>query len=343
VKAALAKRLVANGLHKSGLLRVYAGVRLKNASVVLTYHRVLPREQALGTWSHPAIVVTRETFERQMLALREFFRILTLDEFARHFRERRPFVKPSCLVTFDDGWLDTYVEAWPILRGLGIPATVFLPVRLVGTSRPFWQEELSSLLFRVWRAGRGAFLQPDCHRLLASLDAPALLEVDSRRIRSTIHAVVARLKGRVDTDPWEVTKAWAAVLGTETGGEPIERLMNWDQVREMNREGISFGGHGSSHRILTRLSEAEAQREVAESFRLLSEQLGVRPRAFCYPNGDYGAAVTRSVEHTGYSLAFSTIRGATTIGCDPFALPRVNVHERSGADVASFLALTTGF
>lgn len=342
MRVALAKRLVANGLHKSGLLRMYAGVRLKDASVVLTYHRVLSGERVRETWSHPAIVVRRETFEHQMLALRQFFGILALDEFVQHVREGRPFAKPSCLVTFDDGWLDTYEEAWPILQRLGIPATVFLPVSLIGNSRPFWQEELSALLFRAWRAGRGGGGHPECRRLLAALDVPALFDVDSRGIRSAIHAAVVRLKGRGDVDPWRVIESWTAALGSETGSTPVERLMGWDHVREMSRAGISFGGHGSSHRILTRLSEGEAEREVSESFQILTEQLGSCPRAFCYPNGNWSPSVAKSVERCGYTLAFSTIRGATTAGCNPFAVPRVNVHQRAGADVASFLALTTG-
>jgi len=342
VRVALAKRLVANALHKSGLLGVYAGVRLRNASVVLTYHRVLPDAQARNTWSHPAIVVSRETFERQMLALRRFFRILTLDEFDQRVRDGGSFGHPSCLVTFDDGWLDTYEEAWPVLQRLGIPATVFVPVSLVGTSRPFWQEELSALLFRAWRAGRGGGRHPELPRLLGSLDAPELFDGDARGIRSAIHAAVIRLKGRRDVDPWQVIESWTAVLGPGTGDAPVERLMDWSQVGEMSRGGISFGGHGSSHRILTRLPEAEAEREVAESHHTLTEQLGFRPRAFCYPNGDWSPAVAKSVERCGYSLAFSTVRGATTAGCDPFAVPRVNVNQRAGADVASFLALTTG-
>ena len=59
------KRAAAGVLYYSGLLWLYAAIRLRRRAVVLMYHRVLP--SGADTYSHDGIIVRPETFARQML------------------------------------------------------------------------------------------------------------------------------------------------------------------------------------------------------------------------------------------------------------------------------------
>ena len=86
---------------------------------VLMYHHVNPNKGDLVT-------VTPEVFEGQMRCLRDGgYRSLTLDDLVAHLRGGAIPGK-SVAVTFDDGWLDNYRFAFPVLRKYGIRATVFL-------------------------------------------------------------------------------------------------------------------------------------------------------------------------------------------------------------------------
>jgi peptidoglycan/xylan/chitin deacetylase (PgdA/CDA1 family) len=144
-----AKWLAVHVLHVLGLLWVWKLVAMRQRAVVLAYHRVLPREAWQRSWSHRGIVVTPETFDRQMRFLRKHFQVLSAAEFLKLMAAGEAFPRAACLVTFDDGWIDTYTEALPVLRRHGIPALVFLPSAYIGTGALFWQERMGSILHTI--------------------------------------------------------------------------------------------------------------------------------------------------------------------------------------------------
>ena len=60
------------------------------------------------------------------------FNFYTASELIDYFREHGSFPHKGLAVTFDDGWKDNYANAFPVLRGLGIKATIFLVSSCIG-------------------------------------------------------------------------------------------------------------------------------------------------------------------------------------------------------------------
>ena len=107
-------------------------------------------------------------------------------------------------------------------------------------------------------------------------------------------------------------------------------MLNWDQMREMNRGGIDFGCHTQSHPILTSLSDAELYAELRQSKARLEDELSCTVRPFAYPNGrpgDFDERTRQAVRATGFSSACTTIAGRVAAGTDAFQLPRVAVVD----------------
>lgn len=91
---------------------------------VLMYHHVTP--------SGGAINVSPENFRQQLAWLRAHgYQSLNCQQFAAHLAGK-PAPKRSVLITFDDGYLDNYVYAWPLLREFGFHAVIFLVTGWVG-------------------------------------------------------------------------------------------------------------------------------------------------------------------------------------------------------------------
>src|SRR5438067_812363 len=96
--------------------------RLQGRVLILGYHRVLAADDVCRHVVQPGMYVHDHVFEAHVRFLREHFRIITFTEFLRRQRTREWEGRERyCLITFDDGWVDNYVSAYPILRGYQIP------------------------------------------------------------------------------------------------------------------------------------------------------------------------------------------------------------------------------
>jgi peptidoglycan/xylan/chitin deacetylase (PgdA/CDA1 family) len=120
-----------------------------------------------------------------------------------------------------------------------------------------------------------------------------------------------------------------ANLWDEAYGEVIP-LMGWQEIRQLRDEGIIFGSHSMSHRLLTSLSFKEILQEGERSRTLLERGLGVPVTAFAYPYGDFNAEVEHLIGACGYMVGLSCRLGLSRFQDRLLALPRIVVM---GSDV----------
>lgn len=106
---------------------------------VIQYHKIdRPAADARvrGGYTPPA------RFARQMAYLKRLgFVFYTASELMLHFRERGEFPSKALTLTFDDGWRDNYTNAFPVLKRLGIKATIFLVPSCIGQTSAKAQAE----------------------------------------------------------------------------------------------------------------------------------------------------------------------------------------------------------
>jgi peptidoglycan/xylan/chitin deacetylase (PgdA/CDA1 family) len=338
------KRVLTAALYYSGLLRLWLAIALRRKAVVLMYHRVLTAEERARSASHPALIVDRETFARQMAALRRYLVVLSVTELAERLASGAPIPDGACIITFDDGWRDNFTNALPILRQHQLPALVFLPANFIGGTRVFWQETMVHLLTRALRAVRaGDAVAARIPARLEPFGLDFLLSVADEDLRDAIFRAVDRLKR---TDPARVSTLigdLAADLGVALDDfAAVDGFMNWEQVREMAQHDVTFGGHGAEHRLLTYVSPDEARAEIGASRAMMAARFADTVPTFSYPNGFFTPEIADEVRSSGYRLAFTTDRGFVRTGDNPFTLGRLNVHEGMTDTTPMFLARVAG-
>ncbi len=142
--------------------------------------------------------------------------------------------------------------------------------------------------------------------------------------RATLYPVALRDDG---TD-------WAARKKPHhNSGELVrEPKLTGDQIRDMLATGCwELGAHTLTHPLLTALTDAERQTEIAGSRQRLQEQFGVPVESFAYTFGIFGPADRAAVEQAGFTTAVTTEPGAPSMPlADCLTIPRIKISGKEG-------------
>lgn len=99
------------------------------------YAKSLPVVMHHFVSGYPGLSMTPELFEENCdVMTKHGWRGISLEEAETFLLKKRPLPKKSFLLTLDDGYLDNYVYAWPILRKYGHHGVVFAVADYVSES-----------------------------------------------------------------------------------------------------------------------------------------------------------------------------------------------------------------
>ena len=291
--------------------------RAETSVRILYYHRV-------NEDGHPFFdAISTSVFEQQMRYLARHYKVVPLGEATRLLEEGgRPEMVVA--VTFDDGYRDNYANAFPILKRYGLPATIFLTTGSLDSGEPLWFERLAEAIQKTTR---------ECIDL--EIDIPRRFWLRTERERLDSNAQIFGLLRQMDTATCQEHLAEVLrLLGPVAASERRNRMLTWDQVREMKAHGIDFGGHTVNHPFLSRLTPDQALWEVSECKRRIEAELQHPAGYFAYPNGqpeDFAASNKELLRVAGYRAAVTTIWGMNYQSTDRMELRRGGPWETSPA------------
>jgi peptidoglycan/xylan/chitin deacetylase (PgdA/CDA1 family) len=258
------------------------------------------------------MILTDRTFEKLLECLHRRFQVTSLDDL--FIRESPETTKPKCLLTFDDGWSDTYNRAFPLLKKFSMPAMVFVTTGTVGQQRGSWVEQLR----KAWRKSS--------YRA-AILSGANTLDKERARYFSKVEEIVDWLKRMPAQERDSILGQLLPGKWDSDQADEIDSMLSWDQVVELSRHGIEFGTHTVNHPLLSYEDDTTVERELRVSKIVLEAKIGTEVRAFAYPNGDYNERVSQCVERLGYRCAFTTKSGWHRRTFDRYAIHRILLHE----------------
>lgn len=299
---------------------------LKNSKTgrpkILYYHRICDRKEDF--FPVPDLAVSKNNFEKQMEFIKEEFNVLPLDVIVDRFKKGKALSYRDIAITFDDGYIDNYTYAFPILKRYGLPATIFLPTGYIGSDRLFWWDKLALIL----KAARSKEIEWKTFPLnLFSFKLKSLLRKTVSR-ETSLTPLTNYLKG-IGTKRREEAIEYLEekLLNGACFSLPPRLFLSWKEIKEMSGNGIAFGSHSHSHAILTEINDDVMVQELIFSKEIIKENIGTEVKAFSYPDGCVDYRVKRKVIEAGYDYAVKTNRYVTQDILDIYLIPRKMVKE----------------
>ncbi len=331
------KRAVAGLLYHAGY---YSFIRKSKGAdeprlLILMYHDFVSQE-ASDTDPFQRGKPTESEFESQLRILKRNFRVRALEDIIRDFRDDGRLFEPTASITIDDGFSSCYDIAFPVLKKLGLTATIYMPTDWIDGKQSMWWIELREL-FRNCDVSDADFNAIDSMLgtgMAAEID-DAMNDVSKKK--ALLRTIEPNLRDRSDTVARELlSELRNCVPVADKPGSSGAIPITWAQAKKMSKEGIRFGAHTCSHANLKHLDMDNAEREIAESRRILEERIGEPVTGFAYPYGldfeDY-ARFSPILERHGLDYAVTACFGNNDSRSDLYRLRRVTLPPTKSAGI----------
>ncbi len=312
------------GAVAAGLVMMHRWMRDEGGVPVLYYHSINDDPHWLP-W--PSTIVSVETFERHLRMLRaRGLDVIRTAEFLDARRNGRPLPPRPVVIHIDDGYLDTWAAAAPLLRRHRLPATVFVSLDFIEAGdapRPTLTD--AAPCGRTWR-GYMNWAE------LAAMQRGGLIDIQPHGVDH----------GRVETGPKVVDRLtrrnWRRLIWVQwrrMDGPKAE----WVHWREPPLVPLGTPVHANAPALAARAWRPDEGRESREAYEErvrehlwrakqgLEDRLKAPMRVFCWPENGTNATARRVAAAAGYR--------ATTAGAgenrpdeDPTVISRLGVGDR---------------
>lgn len=290
---------------------------------VLMYHYVRdPGDNAECGSGIPGMPLAK--FEAQLDRVLKHYHPITWPDLRQYLQNDSPLPPAACLITFDDGVRDHYVNAFPALHRRGLSGLFFCLAR---------------------QPGEGFILAHKIHFLLPRLGLAGLKAAVWARLSEQQQAVYTRAEAgyqrrydELDTFKaimqrdlsGEINGLLSDLLEAHVGHEPelsANYYLNPEQINWMKAGGMHFGGHSHTHPWFDWIEPAELAGQIEASAGWL-QSVEAAPWAFAYPYGGLNPAAGPLLERQGFAAAFTTRSHIQQT--DPLLIGRIDAEELSG-------------
>ena len=278
-----------------------------------------------------------QQFRQQLEYMKQNFNIVTMETVIEAAEGRSVLPEKAMLLTFDDGYVDNYTYAMPLLEEYGVQGSFFIPGKTFATHQLLDvnkihyilastnEKVLVKKLIELMNYYRGnEFEYPtveelyDQYAVANRFDTKETIFV--KRMLQT--ALPERVRNIISSDLFK------EYVGVSEEQLAYELYMSEEQIKTLKRHGMFIGLHGYDHYWLGNLKKEKMQEDINKALEVMDEFIDRKKWVINYPYGNYSEDVLDYVASKGACLGMTTEVRVAHLGVDNrLKLPRLDCND----------------
>jgi len=301
---------------------------------IVKYHYVRELEKS----RYPEIKgLEYELFKEQVQFLKKNFTMVTMEDVIEAYNSSTSKLPPNaCLLTFDDGYIDNFTYAYPVLKENKIQGSFFIPGKtfneniLLDVNKIHYilangniKDLYNDVIEEIENYRDEMLMLPSKEELLKKYAVPS-------RFDDKTTVFVKRMLQTVLPEKYRniiSSKLFFKYVGIQEDVLAKELYMNRDQIRCMKNDGMFIGIHGYDHYWLGNLGETEMEKDINTSLEVMDEFIDRECWVLNYPYGSYSENVINYISRNGCKLAMTTETRHANETDNRFLLPRLDTND----------------
>lgn len=278
-----------------------------------------------------------QLFKKQIEFMKMNFNIVTMEQVIAAVKGLEELPERALLLTFDDGYIDNYTYALPILEEAGIQGSFFITGKTFDTHTLLDVNKIHYILasadinklledvFERMNHYRGREFEYAsneelfCQYAVANrFDCKETIFV--KRILQTV--LPERLRNKISSDLFE------KYVGISEETLAYELYLSEEQIKTMKRHGMYIGIHGYDHYWLGNLSPDKMRDDIFKALEVMNSFIDKNEWVMNYPYGSYNDDVIEFIKSKGAVIGLTTdVRVADLSKDSRFELPRFDCND----------------
>lgn len=280
----------------------------KPINIVIVFHRI----------------PSKDWFRNALITIGNIYRFIPIEEIESYYYHEKK-INNCAHISFDDGDKTVYENAFPVLKEMSVPASLFVSPKIIRDRNNYWFQNVS-----------------DFDDIIIKRIVCELKECNYEQIEK--YSKMSILKSLKIEDILRVIETYR--IRQNISGNYNHNLTE-DNLMEIHYSNlVKIGAHSLNHPVLGNEIDKISEKEIIESVRMLSQMLNSEIRYFAYPNGgtlelDYGIRELKILKENSIKLAFSSKYDFFSKKNNPLAIPRYGLSKGKKLFILSKLLLGT--
>lgn len=276
-------------------------------------------------------------FRQQLEFFKTNFNVVRMEQVIEAVKGGMALPDKALLLTFDDGYVDNFTYALPLLEKLGLQGSFFIPGKTFATHQLLDVNKIHYILASA-----------DIKKLVADVkdkmdfyrgsefDYPLTEELwntyatdgrfdgkDTVFVKRILQTVLPeKLRNQIASDLFE------KYVGVSEEKLAYELYMTEEQIRTLKRHGMFIGIHGYDHYWLGNLLQKQMETDVSKALEVMDEFIDHKQWVMNYPYGSYNEKVLDFIRKEGACIGLTTeVRVADLEKDSFFELPRLDCND----------------